>query len=93
MATKKTTPRLGSAKDNAELQNFAHHLSEALRIARYSPMIPASLYNGLADALLDFENDLPSLTRVSESESHILITLNAFIEQTAAPTEKGGARR
>jgi len=64
MATKKTTPRLGSAKDNAELQNFAHHLAEALRIARYSPMIPASLYNGLADALVDFENDLPSLSRV-----------------------------
>jgi len=92
MATKKTTPRLGSAKDNAELQNFAHHLAEALRIARYSPMIPASLYNGLADALVDFENDLPSLSRVGESEAHILITLNAFIEQTAAQAEKGGAR-
>ncbi len=36
MTTKKTTPRLGSAKDNAELQNFAHHLAEALRIALQS---------------------------------------------------------
>jgi hypothetical protein len=84
----------GNEGKAAELQNFAHHLAEALRIARYSPMIPASLYNGLADALIDFENDLPSLSRVSESEAHILITLNAYIEQTAARAEKkGGARR
>ncbi len=75
-----------------ELRSFAHHLAEAIRIARYSPMIPASLYNGLANALNDFENDLPSLTRLCESEPHILLTLNAFIEQTAAQTEKGGAR-
>jgi hypothetical protein len=76
----------------AELQNFAHHLAEAIRIARENPMIPASLYNGLADALIDFENDLPSLSRVSESESHIILTLTAFIEQTAERTEKGGKR-
>lgn len=77
-----------------DLQNFAHHLAEAIRIARENPMIPASFYNGLADALIDFENDLPSLSRVSESEAHILITLNAYIEQTAARAEKkGGARR
>jgi hypothetical protein len=55
-------------------------------------MIPASLYNGLANALNDFENDLPSLTRLCESEPHILLTLNAFIEQTTARIEKGGAR-
>jgi hypothetical protein len=91
-AKTKGTVRPESATAISELKDFAHHLSEALRIARYSPMIPASLYNGLADALNDFENDLPSLTRVSESEAHILITLNAFIEQTAARTEKGGAR-
>ncbi len=93
MSTKKnTTARRQSAKDNAELQNFAHHLAEAIRIARENPMIPASLYNGLADALIDFENDLPSLSRVSESESHISLTLTAFIEQTAERREKGGAR-
>jgi hypothetical protein len=76
----------------ADLQDFAHHLAEALRIARYSPMIPASLYNGLANALNDFENDLPSLTRLCESEPHIILTLNAFIEQTTARVEKGGTR-
>ncbi len=80
------------ADNRDELQDFAHHLAEAIRIARENPMIPASLYNGLADVLIDFENDLPSLARVSESEAHILITLNAFIEQTAAQTEKGGTR-
>jgi hypothetical protein len=76
----------------AELQNFAHRLAEAIRIARENPMIPASLYNGLADALIDFENDLPSLSRVSESESHIILTLNAFIEQTATRAAKGEKR-
>ena len=75
-----------------ELRSFAHHLAEAIRIARHSPLIPASLYNGLSDVLIDFENDLPSLACVSESEAHILLTLNAFIEQTAAQTEKGGKR-
>ncbi len=89
MSTKKVT----QPKPTDELKDFAHHLAEALRIARYSPMIPASLYNGLANALNDFENDLPSLTRLCESEPHILLTLNAFIEQTAARREKGGARR
>jgi len=93
MATKKTTPRLGSAKDNAELQNFAHHLAEVIRIARDNPILPACLYNDLADAFCNFENNLPSLARVSESEPHILLTINAFIEQTAAQAEKGGARR
>jgi hypothetical protein len=100
MSTKKnSTARRASAKDNAELQNFAHHLAEAIRIARDNPILPARLYNGLANALNDFENDLPSLARLSESEAHILITLNAFIEQTAAKvltnldkTPKGGAR-
>jgi hypothetical protein len=82
----------GDAAAIADLQDFAHHFSETIRIARENPMIPASLYNGLADALIDFENELPSLARVSESEAHILITLNAFIEQTAAQTEKGGKR-
>jgi hypothetical protein len=77
----------------SELQNFARHLAEALRIARHSPMIPASLYNGLSDALTDFENDLPNLTRLCESESHIILTLNAFIEQTAAQAEKKGGQR
>ena len=86
------TMRQESEAAISELQNFAYHLAEALRIARYNPMIPASLYNGLADALLDFENDLPNLTQLGESEAHILITLEAFIEQTAAQTAKGGAR-
>ena len=76
----------------SELPDFAHHLAEAIRIARDNPILPARLYNGLADALIDFENDLPSLSRVSESESHIILTLTAFIEQTAARVEKGGAR-
>jgi hypothetical protein len=88
MSTKKVT----QPKPTDELKDFAHHLAEALRIAHHSPMIPASLYNGLADALNDFENDLPSLTRMSESEPHILLTLNAFIEQTRERTEKGGTR-
>jgi hypothetical protein len=89
---KNSTVRRGSAKASAELTDFAHHLAEALRIARNNPTIPASLYNGLADVLIDFENDLPSLSRVNESEPHIFLTLNAFIEQTAEQAEKGGAR-
>lgn len=73
-----------------ELKDFAHHLSEAIRIARENPIIPASLYNSLADALFGFENDLPSLSRVSESEAHIMLTIESYIEQTAEQTAKGG---
>ncbi len=83
MTTKKATP----AAHAAELRDFAHHLAEVIRIARDSPILPACLYNDLADAFCNFENNLPSLARVSESEPHILLTINAFIEQTA---EKGG---
>ena len=75
-----------------ELRSFAHHLAEAIRIARDNPILPARLYNDLADALCNFENNLPSLARVSESEAHIRLTIDAFIEQTAAQTEKGGTR-
>ena len=78
--------------EDHDLRDFAHYLSNALRIARYNPLIPASLYNGLADALNDFENDLPSLARVSESEPHILLTLEAYATPTAAQTAKGGER-
>jgi hypothetical protein len=47
-----------AADSRDELKQIAHHLAEALRIARFSPLIPASLYNELADVLLNFENDL-----------------------------------
>jgi len=88
MSSKKVT----QPKPTDELKDFAHHLAEAIRIARDNPILPARLYNGLANALNDFENDLPSLARVSESEAHIILTIDAFIEQTTEQTEKGGAR-
>ncbi len=91
MSRRKTTTTADESAtpaDRDELQNFAHHLAEVIRIARNNPILPASHYNGLADALMNFENSLPSLARVSESEPHILLTVNAFIEQTA---EKGDA--
>jgi hypothetical protein len=74
-----------------ELEQFTHHLAEALRITRFNPLIPASLYNGLADALLDFENDLPSLSLVGESEPHILLIIEHYISQTREQAAKGGA--
>ena len=80
------------AATGAELSSFAHHLAEAIRIARNNSMIPASLYNGLADVLIDFENDLPSLARVNESEPHIILTLNAYVEQMNEKSRKGGTR-
>ncbi len=80
------------ADNRDELQDFAHHLAEAIRIARDNPILPTRLYNDLADALLSFENNLPSLARVSESEAHIRLTIDAFIEQTAAQAEKGDTR-
>jgi hypothetical protein len=95
MSRRKTTATADESAtptDRDELKQFAHHLAEAIRIARDNPILPARLYNGLANALNDFENDLPSLARVSESEAHIRLTIDAFIEQTTEQTEKGGAK-
>jgi hypothetical protein len=80
------------AAERDELKRFAHHLAEALRIARFNPLIPASLYNGLGEALNDFENDLPSISLVSESEPHILVVLEHYIKQTREQAAKGRAR-
>jgi len=93
MSTKKTSStkaQRGSATDKAhaaqgnELSDFAHHLSETLRIARRNPVIPASLYNDLAEALLNFENSLPSLSLISETEAHIMLTIEGYLHQTSA---------
>jgi hypothetical protein len=58
MTTKKTTTKK-AAKGKAapeELDAFAHHLAEVLRIARPADSVPASLYNDLANAWNEFVN-------------------------------------
>jgi hypothetical protein len=54
MTDKKSTTkggRKGKADDNKkELDDFAHHLAEVLRIARTNPLIPSRLYNGISEA-------------------------------------------
>jgi hypothetical protein len=85
----KRAPRKGSAAQPSDIEQFAHHLAEAIRIARYSEAPIGSLYNDLAGAWNDFENEMPSLSAVSESEAYINLALNMYVRQIA---EKGGAR-
>jgi hypothetical protein len=78
MTTKKSTkkPRAKSTPDAAkELEAFAHHLSEALRIGRTSEAITSGLYNDLADAWNEFLNDSRILTEFQESEEYINLAL------------------
>ena len=75
----------------AELKDFAHHLTEAIRIARDSETLPNSLYNDLAEAWCDFENRMPSLARLSESEEYMHLALTTYAKQIKERA-KGGAK-
>ena len=101
MSTKKTSStraQRGSAADKAhaeqvaqgaELSRFEHHLAEALRIGQSHPLVPASLYNDLADAWNDFLNEMTSRARFYEDERVIALALETYHTQKV---EKGGAR-
>lgn len=52
-------PKRAKARD-AELDAFARHLAEALRLTRTRPDIPAQLYNDIAGAFTEFQNRTPN---------------------------------
>ena len=52
---RKSTPGL-----DAELEAFAHHLAEVLRIARKHTGIPSQLYNDINEAWTEFQNKTPN---------------------------------
>ena len=93
MSKRNVTPARAAratAAGGDELDALAFHLSEALRITRDHPALPSCLYNGIAEAVCDFENDMPSLARASETREHIALQLREFMRQTA---ERKGGRR
>ena len=93
MTTKKTTKKpagKSTPKADAELEAFAHHLAEVLRIARTHPDIPAQLYNDIAEAFNEFQNGTPKRCLITDSEAAIKIELVGGIAQRKA--QKGGAK-
>lgn len=82
--------RAATQTDAAELQAFAHHFAEVLRIARTSALFPASFYNGLGQVWIEFENDLINAAPVTDSEEFIALALRMGAPKLAA--RKGGAK-
>ena len=86
-----TTKAAAKGKAAAEeLDAFARHMSEVLRIARTSDFFTSRFYNGLADAWNDFLNEMPALGEFQESEEYIRLALRADGCQRA---EKGGGAK
>lgn len=71
------TPPLANSNEALAL-----HLSEAIRITRERDDLSAGLYNDLAEAVTNFENNLPSSARMQESDRGILLALDFYIAQT-----------
>jgi hypothetical protein len=72
-----------------DLHLFDYHFAAALHLARYSPAISAVLYEGMADAWNNFQNDMPSLADFSAQPEFIRLALETDREQRAA--RKGAA--
>ena len=75
MSTEKTTPETCGARSADELEAFAHHFSEVLRIARTSDLFTARFYNDIADAWCDFENATGGLQSIHDSAEYITAML------------------
>jgi hypothetical protein len=89
-STKKTTATRKGQAAKEELDAFAHHLAECLRISRTNPFITTRFYNDLGDAWNDFTNDMPDLSGFCQSEEYIRLALHTDQRQRAQ--NKGGER-
>ncbi len=84
MTTKKGTRKKGAQSTRAdEIEAFAHHLSEALRIARTSDFLTARFYNSLAEAWSASINDFKCYrnAKLTESVEFIRLALTMEAEQ------------
>jgi hypothetical protein len=70
--------------NDADLDAFAHHLSEVLRIARTHDLITTRFYNDLADSWNSFVNDVLHKSNVWDSQEYVLLILREA-------EKKGGA--
>jgi hypothetical protein len=85
-AKKKPQGATKGKADVEELDAFARHFSEVLRIARNNPLISTRLFNDLADAWCNFENTISNSDNMHHSEGLIRLALRYNAEQ------KGGAK-
>jgi hypothetical protein len=79
-STTKPRPRKATT-DADDLDAFALHFSEVLRIASTSDVLPVRFYNALADAWCDLENATGNLQRLHDSEEYIRYMLRHRAEQ------------
>jgi len=71
-----------------ELDEFAEHLSAALRIARTHPAITTRFYNDLSDAWNEFVNSVLGKGEVWESVEYMRLIL----ENARRQQREGGAK-
>ena len=86
MTTKRKAQPAAAGKDSPA--QFAHHLSETLRIARAADFITARLYNDVFDAWNEFANSAFHNGHVWESEEYINLIL-AEAERQAGERGEG----
>lgn len=82
--TKKRSTKTAATNTDAEdLGRLAHHISEALRIMRKSPLVPVRVFNDFADAVNNLYN-LANDDDLVHSEAYIRLHLARLAEMGGA---------
>jgi hypothetical protein len=96
--TKKTgaqsTPAKLDAATEQQINDFARHFSEVLRIAKSADFITTRLYNALADAWIDYENSVQQTQNLHDTPEMIALFLRHAAENGVVdPLQgEGGAK-
>ena len=87
MTTKKNTKKQGAqSTPDAELDAFAHHMAEVLRIARSNPLLTTRFSRDLSSAWNECINELKTFSdsTLQESEEYIRLALRMEAEKEGA---------
>jgi hypothetical protein len=82
------------AATEQQINDFAHHFSEVMRIAKTADFITTRFYNDLADAWCDYENSIQHAQNLHDTPEMIALFLrhaqkNGLLRQEA----EGGESR
>ena len=80
--------------EDAEIEAFAHHFPEVMRIAKSADFITTRFYNDLADAWCDYENSVQQTQNLHDTPEMIALFLRHARKNGAVdPLQgKGGAK-
>ena len=94
MTTRKNTEKQGAkskidAATEQQINDFARHFSEVLRIAKSADFITTRLYNALADAWIDYENSVQQTQNLHDTPEMIALFLRHAAENGAVDPLQG----